>query len=55
MTYAELYNQFLSSTKIDKALISDFRPCYPPYFPHRIDKAILVYLQDGNRIIYVAE
>lgn len=53
MTYAEVYKEFLSSTKIDKTLISDFRPCCHPYFPIEIDNAILVYLQDKSIIVYV--
>lgn len=53
VTYAEVYKEFLSSTKIDKTLISDFRPCCHPYFPIEIDNAILVYLQDKSIIVYV--
>lgn len=55
MTYSEIYNKFLKSTKIDRDLISDYRPCIPLFAPTEIDNAIIVWLKDGSRIIYIGE
>lgn len=55
MTYGEIYNKFLKSTKIDQELISDYRPCIPLFAPTGIDNAIIVWLEDGSQIIYIAE
>ena len=55
MTYGEIYNKFLKSTKIDRELISDYRPCIPLFAPSEIDNAIIVRLKDGTQIIYTGE
>lgn len=55
MTYSEIYNKFLKSTKIDRELISDYRPCISLFAPAEIANAIIVWLKDGNRIIYIGE
>ena len=55
MVYGEIYNEFLKSTKIDLDLISDYRPCVPLFAPAGIDNAIIVWLKDSNRIIYIGE
>ncbi len=55
MTYSEIYNKFLKSTKIDRELISDYRPCISLFAPTEIDNAIIVWLKDGSQIIYIGE
>lgn len=55
MTYGEIYNKFLKSTKIDRELISDYRPCISLFAPTEIDNAIIVWLKDGSQIIYIEE
>lgn len=55
MAYSEIYNKFLKSTKIDRELISDYRPCIPLFAPTEIDNAIVVWLKDDSQIIYIGK
>lgn len=52
-TYSDLYNEFLVNTKTDPSIIDNYRPCYPPYYERAIPNAILVWLKDGTKMIYV--
>lgn len=42
VTWNDIYEEFLSSTGIDREFISDYRPL-----------AILVWLKDGGQLIYM--
>lgn len=53
VTYGDIFKEFLSSTGINQALVSDYRPCGPPYFESNIPMAIIVYLKDDNELIYI--
>lgn len=53
VTWNDIYEEFLSSTGIDREFISDYRPCEQPYFGVRIPMAILVWLKDGGQLIYM--
>jgi hypothetical protein len=62
MTYQEIYEQFLSTTNIDKNMIADYRPALAPYTPLlkaemclNTFEGIVVYLKDGNKLIYVSD
>ena len=54
MTYEKIYEQFLSTTNIDKNTIADYRPALTPYIPRAKD-GIVVYLKDGNRLVYYSD
>lgn len=55
MTYGEIYKEFLSETKIDAKLIDDYRNCCETYgFPY-IPYAIIVWLKNGSKIIYISD
>lgn len=53
VTYGAIYRQFLESTKIDKTVVEDWRPCSPPYYDTHIDMAIIVWLKDKSQVIYI--
>ena len=53
ITYGDIYNQFLDSTKTDVTTVEDWRPCYPPYYDTCIDMAIIVWLKDKSQLIYI--
>lgn len=53
VTYGDIYNQFLNSTKTDVTTVEDWRPCYPPYYDTRIDMAIIVWMKDKSQLIYI--
>jgi hypothetical protein len=62
MTYQEIYEQFLSTTNIDKNMIADYRPALAPYTPLlkaemclNTFEGIVVFLKDGNKLIYVSD
>ena len=52
VTYGDIYSQFLESTKIDKSIVEDWRPCFPPYYDIVVNMAIVVWLKDGNKLVY---
>ncbi len=53
MTYGEIFNKFLEDTNITKNLINDYRPCAKMYGVPNISNAIVVWLNNGNKIIYI--
>ena len=53
VTPYDIFSQFLKSTAIDKDMISDYRPCYPPYNDDVIKNAIVVWLKNGTKMIYI--
>lgn len=55
MTYQEIYSKFLSSSRIDRALVADYRPCNSLFAPVGIANAIVIWLKDGSKIIYIGE
>lgn len=53
VTYGDIYNQFLVSTKTDESTVEDWRPCWPPYYDICIEMAIIVWLKDKSQLIYI--
>lgn len=53
MTYGEIFNKFLEDTNIANNLINDYRPCTKMYGVPNISNAIVVWLNNGNKIIYI--
>lgn len=53
ITNRHIWKAFLESTKIDKNLIDDWRPCEPLYDVPHIPMAIVVYLKDNSKLIYI--
>ena len=56
MTYGEIYDEFCK--KFPNAEVSDFRPAIPTFLPSlakSIPYAIVVWLKDGSKVVYIAE
>ena len=56
MTYEEIYEEFCN--KFPNAEIEDYRPAVPMYIPQLmrdIPNAIIVWLEDGSEVIYIAD
>lgn len=54
MTYGEIYTQFLKKSGISESRINDYRPCCDLFDVPFIPNAIVVWLNDGGKIIYIA-
>lgn len=54
MTYGEIFTEFTYVCECNKE-IQDWRPCHEFYGVPRIPYAIVVWLEDGSKIIYVSE
>ena len=55
MTYGEIYDSFVKKTGIDANTIEDYRPCIEMYEVPYIPCAIVIWLKDKTRIIYISE
>lgn len=55
ITYGEIYKQFKKETGIVESLINDYRPCVEFYGVPNIPRAIVVWLNTGNQIIYITK
>ena len=56
MTYGDIYDEFCD--KFSLAEVEDFRPAtefYVPQLSKSIPNAIIVWLKDGTKVIYIAE
>ena len=56
MTYEEIYEEFCN--KFPNAEIEDYRPAVPMHIPQLkqgIPNAIIVWLEDGSEVIYIAD
>lgn len=53
LTFGDIFNNFLTSTEINRDFITDYRPCGQPYFDYYIPNAIIVWLKNGDRLIYI--
>ncbi|MCM1327750.1 MAG: hypothetical protein NC243_11305 [Lachnoclostridium sp.] len=54
MKYAEIYKEFLEKTGIEPNKIDDYRPCKELYGVPDIPQAVVVWLKDNTRIIYIS-
>lgn len=53
-TWGAIFKEFKESTGIFEDLIADYRPAQRPYFEVDLPMtAIIVWLKDGERIIYI--
>lgn len=55
-TYGDIYNEFCE--KFPNAEVEDYRPADPMFVPQLmrgIQNAIVVWLKDRSRIIYISE
>lgn len=55
ITYGEIYKKFREEAGVPDGVILDYRPCRPPYYNIGIPNAIIVWLKNGGRIIYIHE
>lgn len=56
MTYGDIYEEFCK--KFPDVNVRDFRPASPLYIPQLLEgisNAIIVWLTDGSKVIYIAE
>lgn len=54
MTYGEIFEEFLTETHIDRQVIEDYRPCCEMFDVPNIANAIVVWLGNGAKIIYIS-
>ena len=52
MTYGEIYEEFRSKCECD---VMDYRPCCELYDAPNITCAIVVWLKNGSKIIFIHE
>ena len=55
-TYGDIYEEFLE--KFPEADVKDYRPAHPGYvheLEEPIPNAIIVWLRDGSKIIYISK
>lgn len=53
-TYGDIFEEFLTETHIDRQVIEDYRPCYEMFDVPNIANAIVVWLGNGAKIIYIS-
>lgn len=53
LTYGDIYKQFIADTGMSESLIDDYRPCVKTYDVPTISDAIVVWLKNGSKIIYI--
>ena len=53
VTNSDLYKSFLARTGIDPKKINDWRPCFPEYGVPYIPMALVIWLNDKTKLIYV--
>ena len=56
MTYGDIYNDFCK--KFPNAEVDDYRPAVEIHIPQLsrdIPNAIIVWLKDGSKVIYISE
>lgn len=54
MTYGDIFEEFLTETHIDRQVIEDYRPCCEMFDVPNISNAIVVWLRNGAKIIYIS-
>lgn len=53
MTYKEIYKQFLSTSGFNRSQVRTYKPI--PEVSFGTKNGIVIYLKDGNRLIYLAD
>lgn len=54
-TYGDLLNSFKEKYPSLANEIVDYRPCMEPYFGYYIPGAIIVWLKNGGKVLYISE
>lgn len=54
MTYGDIFQEFLTETHIDRQVINDYLPCCEMFDVPNIANAIVVWLRNGGKIIYIS-
>lgn len=54
MTYEEIFNEFLEKTKIHRELVCDYRPCCNLFSMPNLPNAIVIWLKDETKLIYIS-
>lgn len=54
MTYGDIFKEFLEETNIMPSHINDWRPAIQPYFETSLAHAIIVWLKNGNEIVFIS-
>ena len=53
MTYGDIFEEFKTVTQISGDVIDDYRPCYQDYDVPCIPNAIVIWLKNHDKIIYI--
>lgn len=53
-TYGDIFEEFLTETHIDRQCIENYRPCCEMFDVPNITNAIVVWLRNGSKIIYIS-
>jgi hypothetical protein len=53
VTYGDIYKQFIENTGIDPLKVNDYRPCCTLFDVPNLANAIVVWLNDGSKLIYI--
>lgn len=51
-TWGDIFKDFGKETGMPYDSISDWRPCQPPYYDLEIPNTIIIWLKNGDRILY---
>lgn len=52
-TYGDIFEEFIRETHVDRQLIDDYRPCCEMFGVPNIRNAIVVWLRNGAKLIYI--
>ena len=55
VTYGEIFKKFQEKMGMDDKTVIDYRPCAEPYYHTYIPNAIIVWLNNGDHLIYIHE
>ena len=53
VTQREVYLAFLEKTGIADEAVTDYRPCDPVYGMPGIPNGMIIYLENGTKLIYI--
>lgn len=53
VSYIDIYRRFKKDSNIQESLIDDYRPCMAMYGVPNIPNAIVVWLTNGSKLIYI--
>lgn len=53
MTYGSIEKRFIEVTGIDTSVVDDYRPCIKLFDVPNIPGAIVMWLKNGDKIVYI--